>query len=77
MSGSGNENIFDGLDVKPECQHRALQLCKDQGEVYTAYVCGRCFAKFKVEPTPEPPKRTREPMFPRHRIPWGFRDRQA
>lgn len=64
MSGTGRENIFEGLAVKPECQHRSLQLCKEQREPYIVYVCGRCSAKFKVELVPKPQPKPREPMFP-------------
>lgn len=34
MSGTGRENPFEGLDVKPECQHRGdLEVGKrDRGE---------------------------------------------
>lgn len=77
MSGTGKENIFDGLDVKPECQHRSIQLCKEQGETYLAYVCGRCSVRFQVQPAPEHKPQPKEPMFPKHSIPWGQRDRQA
>lgn len=77
MSGRGDEDIFEGIDIKPKCEHRSIQLCKDQREVYTAYVCGKCSAKFEVKNAPEPPKSIKEPMFPKHSIPWGFRGRQA
>lgn len=77
MSGTGREDIFEGLNVKPECQHRALQLCKVQDETFLAYVCGRCSTKFKVESVVDAPPAPREPMFPKHKTPWGLRDRQA
>lgn len=77
MSGTGRENIFEWLDEPQECQHRALQLCKEQRETYIAYVCGRCSAKFKVTLVPKPQLKPKEPMFPDNPIPWGFRSRQA
>lgn len=43
-------DIFEGIGDKPECQHRALQLCKVQDDVVTVYVCRRCSSKFQVEP---------------------------
>lgn len=76
MSGNGNENIFDALQEKPPCQHRSIQLCKEQRETYTAYVCGRCSEKFMVELAPKPQPTPKEPMFP-NPIPWGLRGRQA
>lgn len=77
MSGTGKENIFEGLDVSAPCLHRSIQLCKEQRNEYIAYVCGRCSAKFKVELVPKPQPKPREPMFPEHSVPWGFRNRQA
>lgn len=77
MSGRGDENIFDGLDVKPECLHRSIQLCKEQREVYMVYVCGKCSVKFQVEPAPVHKPEPKEPMFPKNPIPWGKRARQA
>jgi hypothetical protein len=77
MSGNGNENTFEGLEVKPACQHRALQLCKEQNDIATVYVCGRCSSKFQVEPLAEPKPQPKEPMLPKHSVPWGLRGRQA
>lgn len=77
MSSIGSENIFEGLDVKPACQHRSLQLCREQRETFTVYVCGRCSAKFQVDPVADPKPQVKEPMFPRHSVPWGMRGRQA
>lgn len=63
---------------KPICEHRSIQLCKDQeGQVVTLYVCGRCSEKFEVKPVEKPQPQPREPMFPKNPIPWGLRARQA
>lgn len=77
MSGIGNENIFDGIGVKPPCQHRSIQLAKVQNDVVTVYVCGQCSSKFQVEPLVDPKPQPKEPMFPKNPIPWGLRGRQA
>lgn len=77
MSGTGSEDIFEGLNAKPECQHRAIQLCKVQDETYLSYVCGKCAVKFRVERIVDAPPAPKDPMFPKNRIPWGLRSRQA
>lgn len=77
VCGSHKGHHIEFVEVKPECQHRSIQLCKVQDETYTVYVCGKCSAKFQVEPAPHPPNPIKEPMLPKHSIPWGYRDRQA
>jgi hypothetical protein len=77
MSGTGKEKIYGIIAVKPDCQHRAIQLCKVQDEPFLSYVCGRCSAKFKVERVVDAPPSHKEPMFPKNPVPWGLRSRQA
>ena len=77
MSGSLNDKPFG--DQKTDCQHYVVRKIR-RGKPYpfNAYVCGNCAKVFEVKEyhEPEPPKE-REPMFPKHSVPWGFRDRQA
>jgi hypothetical protein len=72
MSGTGLENIFEGINEKPVCQHRALQLCKVQDEPFLSYVCGRCSTKFKVERIVDAPPAPKEPIFPQAQCSVGF-----
>ena len=79
--GCRNYQLESVVAPKPtsqqDCQHRSIQLCKQQLDVVTVYVCGKCSAKFQVEPLAEPKPQPKEPMFPKHSVPWGQRSRQA
>jgi len=79
MSGNPDDynKLFDGIQEKPPCLHRSIQLCKEQNETFVAYVCGRCSTKFKVEAVPEDIPQPKDPMFAKNPIPWGLRGRQA
>ena len=79
MSGNATDKLFG--DQKTDCQHYVIRKRRRGGPhefAFNAYVCGNCAKVFEVKEyhEPEPPKE-REPMFPKHSVPWGFRDRQA
>lgn len=77
-SGAQMEQVEGAVD-QTRCSHRALQICKEQNVFACGvmYVCGRCSKKFTVEPIAELKPEPKEPMFPKDRIPWGLRGRQA
>lgn len=79
MSGSVDDFLELVKVTQKDCEHRVIRKKRSEHHTYTfdAYVCGSCAKIFEVneyvEPLPEP----KEPMFPKHSIPWGLRGRQA